>query len=407
MPSERVTIYSIPGPNSWENQNIPGGWNYAFKSVEFIAELNPDLEFDVVFGHLDSFGSIPSLPVIPRVHFYIYETQLQNLEVKNKNHQSSQHGSLLNFALGEHKLSTRFYIILDPDCFLLRFHGISLMLNYLEIMDLSLIGVCYPTDIQKLYYWDFPVAYFQCIDSQKVPANRLNFLPDENSYVPDRRQASGFGFKNPKLVQLGHWFNYHSRLPLHRLNRWIRSRNNHFAIFVSNFSKNYPYRNFPLYRDTGWFNRLTLKEDSYEVLPHRVDPIISRGSFRSLNYAGENNLAAYKQMDSGWHAMAHGIYEGRNLGRQNLFYRLLRLLVAPRVKRPDVFPFTSITMEFSYLTKVNSSYDWGKMENAFEYFWQGDPFCIHLGHQGKSDDSQDMARLDYLLTEVNGHLERA
>jgi hypothetical protein len=392
----RFTIYTVPGPLYWEKQRFQGGLDYLLKSLEFISELNPEDEFLVALAHAREFGGLPELPTYTNIEILVYEIPLSELQAVHKQHQSSQHGSLLNFVLKNHQLDTEYFIILDPDCYVLQSNVFSKLVLRMRLHNLSIIGVPYPSNIQKLYYWDFPTAYFQMLSSNKIKPYEMNFLPDESKYICDKKQSSGLGFENPKLVLFGHSILHRFPILLTGIMSSLKKKRNHFSILIASFSKNFPYRNMELYRDTGWFNRERFRESNFEILPHRVDKVQSFGKFRQNEYLKFNLDLALAKIDPGWHAMAHGIFEGRKLGKQLFRYRVLSFLLRPFMRRYEVFPASSIYMEESIFDQLDSSFNWENLRNGFEYINDSHIFCIHLGHQGKGDVEGDISKLEYL-----------
>jgi hypothetical protein len=162
----------VPGPNNTGERNkkiILRGWDYAFKNIEYISELNPLTNFEIVFAHAQEFGEIPVLPKFSNIKFYTYSVSKFNLDLEFVDEPSSQHGSLLNFVLNEHVLSTQFYAVLDPDCYLLQHNSFDQLINHMITYDKDIIGISYPHTASKAYYWDFPTAYFQLMDASSCP----------------------------------------------------------------------------------------------------------------------------------------------------------------------------------------------------------------------------------------------
>ena len=392
----KFTLYSVPGPLYWEKQRFQGGLDYLLKSLEIISELNPEDQFMVALAHAEEFGDVPVIPTFNNMQILTYEIQLSKLKVIHKKHQSSQHGALLNFVLQTHRLDTKYFVILDPDCYVLQPSIFSKLAARMRLRDLAIIGVPYPSNVQKLYYWDFPAAYFQMLDSNKINPIEMNFLPDESKYIYDKKQSSGLGFKNPRIVLLGHSILHRFPVSLGNLMAKIKKSKSHFAILVSSFSKNFPYRNMELYRDTGWFNREKFLEFNFEILPHRINKVNSIGKFDSHEYLKFNSDLELVGVDPGWHAMTHGIFEGRPLGKQSLMYLTLGQLLKPQKQRFMFFPILSIKMKESIFDELDTSFNWGKFRNGFEYILDDHIFCIHLGHQGKDVVEGDMNKLEYM-----------
>ena len=76
----RITIYSVPGPSTSPGvlqELIGGGWSYTLENLEFLVDLNPLCQFEVVLGHVQEFGPIPELPSMPGVNIKVYQTTLE------------------------------------------------------------------------------------------------------------------------------------------------------------------------------------------------------------------------------------------------------------------------------------------------------------------------------------------
>ena len=119
----RISVYTIPGPDNWDpisKTSFMGGWKYSISSIKLLSSHNPNVYFEIIVGHLSDFGIIPEIPEIPNVKFVIYEVLKSDLDVIYKNHQSSQHGGLLNYLINKHPVSTDYFIIMDPDFYIIK-----------------------------------------------------------------------------------------------------------------------------------------------------------------------------------------------------------------------------------------------------------------------------------------------
>jgi hypothetical protein len=399
MTQERFTIFSIPGPNHVKalvEEGIAGGWDYALKAIEFIETLNPDTYFDVVFGHLAEFGEVPVLPNSPKINFITHTALKSELKIRYPNQPSSQHGALLNFTLAAHRLTTQYYAILDPDCYLLLPNAFVKLREAMENENLTMMGVSYPTTLPKTYYWDFPTAYFQIMNSNACPPSDLNFLPDEKTFVVDKRQPGGAGVPSAKSTNLVFKLPRFARRFVFRISVKLLNENKRFLIFLSHLHLNLPYKENVLFRDTGWSNREKFLNSPIRVIPHLVQAIEIDSGFDALAYADCNPDVAEAEIDPSWHFFTNGIHENRPIGHQHMRFRLLRKYLGKSFVDSKTHPATSITMGESIFRSIMVPIKWGKMEQAFEYHWDGKPFCLHLGHSGKSSKFEDMFKLNEL-----------
>ncbi len=387
-----VTIYMVPGPwiRGEREKDILGGWDYAFKSIEFISELNPLTNFEVVFSHAQEFGEIPVLPKFSNIKFYIYSVSKFNLELKFPDNASSQHGGLLNYVLNEHVLSTEYYVILDPDCYLLQHNTFDHLINHMKTYDLHIIGISYPHTASKAFYWDFPTAYFQLMDSSSCPVGKLNFLGDESTFKTNERVHGGSGFRNTKILEF-----LKIKRNILKFLKFLFKSNILASIFLSNLSRNIAYIGQDLARDTGWMNRKTLSHLKVEVIPNLVITEILKSNFNSNAYLNYNEDVYVSKVDPIWHFLSNGIYENRSYGEQNFWYSLLIKLFSGYNFDPAIYPALNLVSGesfFNYLSlPANAVYPRGS-----EYQWRGEPFCIHLGHSGKTNSFQDMVNLDII-----------
>lgn len=413
MPNSSVTIYTVPGPNhvaALMKDGIAGGWDYALKNIEFIVKLNPSTRFEVVFSHAKEFGEVPPLPNYPNVHFHVYLESKFNLGLKFPDQPSSQHGGLLNFALAQHALNSDYYAILDPDCYLLQQNTFNRLINHMNVETLDIIGVSYPSTLPKAYYWDFPTAYFQLMNSLTCPPIKLNFLPDESKFVIDKRQPGGAGVPSPGAIKAIFKLPKIFKRFLTRILQVMSHRHDSISVFFTHLPLNTPYRNQDLFRDTGWFNRESLKNFKTEVIPHLVSIKSVRSHFDSNEYLSNNDDVSGSGIDPTWHFMSNGIYENRSFGKQKFRFNLLIKLLSKGSFDPAIYPATSLESGESLFKSIVGPVKWGSMERAFEYHWKGLPFCLHLGHSGKSTKSEDMFKLDvlenYLVSKTEEKYER-
>lgn len=388
-------------------EGIAGGWDYALKSIELVAKLNPSTKFEVVFSQAKEFGEVPSLPEYSNVSFHVYLESKSNLGLKFPDQPSSQHGGLLNFALAQHSLRTDYYAILDPDCYLLQQNLFERLINHMKVEGLDIVGVSYPSSLPKAYFWDFPTAYFQLMNSFTCPPIKLNFLPDESTFALDERQPGGASVPSPRAIQATFKLPKNLKRLLIRILRVASRRHDSIAIFLTHLHLNRPYRNQDLFRDTGWFNRISLEKYKFEIIPHLVSAKNVRSHFDANQYLLNNDDVLKSGIDPTWHFLSNGIYENRSFGKQNFWYSLLIKSLRKGNFDPAIYPATSLVSGESLLKSMVEPVKWGNMERALEYHWQGQPFCLHLGHSGKSTKSEDMFKLDVLENHLVSNMEES
>ena len=400
---EQITIYSVPGPSTSPGvigENIPGGWAYAIESIKFLVELNPQFQLNVVFGHVKEFGPIPVIPTLPKVDFYVYETSLTELSDFVFVGPAQQHGAILNHILSAHKLQTKFYAILDPDCYLIQKNALHHLIAHMKKYDLDMIGVSYPTTFQKVYYWDFPTAYFQLMNSNNCEPSALDFLPEQTSLIAGTGLATSKNVPLAKTFRLVATLAKRFRIPVKRIMGNLRNSRIGLLQFVYYFYSNFFYRNTPLFRDTGWRNRKTLDSLKVEVIPHRVRMITIRAGLNENEYLLENPDVEESGVNPTWHALMHGVYEERKIGRQIKMWKVFNRLLRNGSLVSRNYPATSVIMVDSFLSSIEFQNGAGNFGYSYKYFWNRKPFCIHLGHGGKQNAETDLPRLRAIRSQV-------
>lgn len=405
---EQITIYSVPGPSSSPgllSNEIEGGWAYAIENLEFLTALNPDCQLNVVFGHVKEFGPIPVIPNYPKINLHVYETSLAELSNTVDLEPAEQHGAILNFILSTHVLQTKFYLILDPDCYVIKKNAFHQLIDYMNQINLDMIGVSYPTTFPKVYYWDFPTAYFQLMNRTNCEPDTLDFLPQQTSLVAGTGLATSISAPFARTFGLIAKFIKRFRFPLKKI--LIKAQNSNFLLlqFTFYFYTNFIYRNTPLFQDTGWKNREKYFEFNFEIIPHRINPKSVGAGFDELAYQSGNIDIQESGIDATWHALMHGIYEKREMGKQNRIWKLLRRVLGSGSLIPSNFPATSVVMSKSFLNSMNVTNGLENFQYSYEYFWKHQPFCIHLGHGGKNGATKDILKLEEIKSQIMGFIE--
>lgn len=400
---ERITIYSVPGPSTSPGllrENIGGGWAYALENLEFLLALNPDCQLEVVFGHVKEFGAVPTIPNFPRINLHVYETSLIELSDLAIVEPAQQHGAILNYILTAHNLQTPFYVILDPDCYIVKKNALHQLIDHMLQFNLDMIGVSYPTTLPKVYYWDFPTAYFQLMNRISCEPTTLDFLPERTAL------AAGTGIATAKSAPFARTFGFAAKLvkrfniPVKKIMDNTQNGNLGFSQFIFYFYTNFIYRNTPLFRDTGWKNRRTYNELNLEIIPHRVNPMVIRAGLNEAEYLLANDDVRESGINPTWHALMHGIYEKRIIGSQGQMWALFNHLLGNGTLFSKNFPATSIFMAESFLSSMKYENGVGNFQYSYEYFWNHEPFCIHLGHGGKENATKDISKLAAMRSQI-------
>jgi hypothetical protein len=398
----QITIYSVPGPNRSPGilqQTIGGGWAYTLENLEFLSKLNPDCKFQVVLGHVEEFGPIPELPSISGMSIQVFETTLKTLSDTRDLASAEQHGAILNYILESHQLQTDFYLIIDPDCYLLMPNAFHQLIDHMNLHQIQIIGVSYPSTLPKVYYWDFPTAYFQFMKAEKCHPRDLDFLPEHTSLAAGTGISTFESSPMAKILKIVTLTIRYLRIPLKRILLKMQNSNYIFLQIVFYFAINFPYRNAPLFKDTGWKNREKFKTLKSQVIPHRIKRSNFQSSLDKEQYAFVHLDVGSSAINPSWHALMHGLYEERDFGGQKIMWRLLHKLLEPNQKLGSSHPATSILMADSFLDSYNLD-SIGNFQYAYEYHWMSKPFCVHLGHGGKENPEVDIPKLRKIRSQL-------
>ena len=285
-------------------------------------------------------------------------------------------------------------------------NAFELLQEDMEHSQLAIIGVSYPVNLPKTYYWDFPTAYFQLMNSELCPTNELNFIPDEKSFVLNSQHPGAASLPLPKFSKFVSLMpRFLKKIILKLFSRFARS-SKFASLLLSGFYLNYPYRNSELSRDTGWFNRVNLQNLKTKILPHLMKEVELHFKFNILEYEKCNSDLELSNVDRRWHFLVHGVFENRSLGKQPFAVKLLKTFLKTINISAQVHPASSIAMGIPVLLSIQAPINWGNMLNSFEYQWQEKPFCIHLGHSGKSTKYEDMYKLNVVKNFLLEGMER-
>lgn len=401
-----ITVYSVPGPSTSKgvlSKDIPGGWEYVIQNLYFLSELNPGFKFEIILGHTEDFGPIPHLPKIQDSEIRIFSFPPKKFNSSDPMDPASQHGYLLNEILKSHNLKTDYFLILDPDCYVIMWQGLAKLIYEMKFRGLSSIGVSYPTTLPKVYYWDLPVAYLQMFDSRLIRPTELDFTPRHSSLL------AGMGIDDKSrsfrkiIISILTKTLVRSKVPVREI--IFRLANSRFILFqfFFYFYTNWLYKNTKLFQDTGWKNREVLARNSYFVLPHVIKPRKVNLRFNESEYLNLNLDLQMSNVNPTWHALMHGIFEGRGLGNQRALWKFLAGRLSSRTKSKDYFPASSLTMIEQHLFRQP---EYKNFRYAYLYALKGELFCVHLGHGGKNGDGQDSIRLSKLRSLVLAKFER-
>ncbi len=161
-----VCVVTVPGPQSSSDYfgfNVPGGWDYLQLNLSTLKSLNPGVKFRVIVASLQEWqdeGRVTDLRALGLdvIHAVIRRA---DLGTTLSDHPSVQHGLLLDLAKSKVGDTDEYLLVLDPDCFLIQKHGLTVLRERLRQQDAQVIGVTYPPRYGPQFQRDFPVAYLQ------------------------------------------------------------------------------------------------------------------------------------------------------------------------------------------------------------------------------------------------------
>lgn len=142
------------------------------ENMRFVAEMNPDADVkwiiventpDRVKERFETGGS-HKVKVLKGV-----ENNFTGLA-----RGSQHHASGLNMAIRE--ADTKFVLILDPDCYIVRSNWINDVLCHMQKSDLAFFGIPYNPK-RYLKYRYFPSLHSLFIDLEKVSGDEIDFTP--------------------------------------------------------------------------------------------------------------------------------------------------------------------------------------------------------------------------------------
>lgn len=393
----RISIYTVPGPDNWDpiaKTSFMGGWKYSISSIKLLSSQNPKVYFEIIVAHLSGFGIIPVMPEIPNVKFVIYEVLESDLDVIYKNHQSSQHGGLLNYLINKHPPSTDYFIIMDPDFYIMKKNVILDLVDHMAKFNLVTIGVSYPSNWPMNYFWDFPAAYFQIFRSGSIKISELDFRPDEKSFVRDKSQRSGMGMPRHKMQKPVNLIIFYLNKCFVLLNF---KRGAKFCDLSSElFNNKILASRLNMVRDTGWLNRDRMLNCNIEIIPHAVSNSYYSNSFDEKEYLTSNADLVESRVNAYWHFINFGLFEGREIGHQRIYWRIMSKLFSDKTLNSRMHPSTSIfpaELDFNFI-EIDQSNKIAK--EGFFYFWRNELFALHLGHGAKTKDDSDLNFINHL-----------
>lgn len=340
--SKKLTILIVSGPNDeilvQENVNL-------------IKKLNQNSEYDIFIVDNGAVAQQPAgikvdvgAPVLPGVP--------QDIEVLPICRGSYQHSSALNHFIRTHTVTTPYFLVLDPDFYIIRREWISEITAKMEEQNLSFFGsVWHPRWFKK--YRNFPSVHCLMVNSRLVPLANLNFTPDSMRFADkkmdkEESRASKAMKKSQKLAKSGKG---------QSLLRHIFMKIKSILIFAPSLLNAF-YRNFILGRklissslDTGY-----LIEKKYSL-------------DKSVKYGLLTPVISDDMIPKFWNSWINRAVE--------------KFL-------PDRFCYLPKTKDYYTYDRFHfyGLPDFARMQWE-EFMWQGIPFAFHIRRQNKKNKTAE------------------
>jgi hypothetical protein len=276
---------------------------------------------------------------------------------------SYHHAQSLNKALKY--VTTRYVLVIDPDFFIIRQNWIRDVLAHMSSRNLSLWGApYYPHANWKRRY--VPAAYCMLIDLEKIAKEKLDFTPELDEY------HTLFTYSTSMLLQIrmGNIPKEVSHVE-HSILQDIAGVILRNRLIAAPLAKLFPKRFYPntdISRDTGF----KIQKEYGNSRAHRVETL--QPSYRSDLFTRKKSV---------WlNLFAKG------------YYRLVPEKLSIYPKRRDY----STTLRFNDfgLFDVRGQFGWE------EYFWNEQPFAMHIKSGTKKFEDVGHDTLEKILFQLAG-----
>ena len=389
---DTVQVYVVVGPTKlfMGGRNVPGGFAYLSRSLTLLAELNQNVNFEVKVAHSIYHGELSDFHKYPNMKIKVFEFSNDNFEGLSELDPIVQHGALLNKLFNASPPTSRFILVLDPDCYAIQPNLISHCIQEMKDLKISVAGISYPAWYPKEYTWKTPQLYF-C-------------LFDRNSINPEDLDLRAGG--HPQSTSTKNAFNYESltlrilrRIRSFFLNRGFINLGEPMEL-VLRAKIDLLHRRYEINsRDTGW--RLGDKIDdgklAFKVYPNIINREIKIPGFRTPEYLAVNQDLQHLYGNLGWYFLAQGLTEGRQIGSQGVIPRIIQKFTGVRVIERAKWPSSSLLSalcisnqkELDLVQRAIPSADFYAIGDEFSFF--------HIGSKGKGQIIDEIRILDDLI----------
>ena len=397
--TNETSIYMVPGPTKsveyFHGKSVPGGWGYTLANIANLDRRNPTGIKELILGTLDSWGEPPELPKVQNFSVTIHnvsrvcEGKIDELEP------SHQHASVLNALLATNPPTSRFYSILDPDCYLLLENALTRITEHMTVKGLAAFGVPYPPT--RFNHQNTPTAFFSVFDKEFLTPKEANFLPPENMRIAKHPMGSKRLIKVIRHLRKGS-FDAVEYLAL-ILAPASRSFTAFFFLFHQLRFGVGTRTNQALGHDTGFRVLAALEEKKlrFEVAKNCIEDFGWRVGFNTREYLRLNPDVLRSNLDPTWHFLLFGIFQNRDFGKQNFLWKIIICAARPKHSYgAEVFDASSLEAGIRLVSIRRFRY-WKKFIFGDQYNWNQRPLAIHLSSYGKNGDGRDFHRLELLL----------
>ncbi len=278
---------------------------------------------------------------------------------------SYHHAQSLNKALAH--VATRFVLVIDPDFFILRKNWIQDVLAHISRYGIGLWGApYYPHATWKRRY--VPAAYCMLIDLERIPKQKVDFTPELDEY------HALFACSTWTLMRvlMGHIppaLGTTNRKALQDI-AGVLLRNRLAAVPLSKLFPKLFYVNTNISRDTGF------------KIQHE---------FGNREYSMETIKSSY----------VNDLYSPKKNLLLELSARMYALLV------PETLSIYPKRRDYATLARF-ADFDLPDLRGEFgweEYFWQDQPFAMHIKSGTRKFEDVGYARLKDILLQLTSKLE--
>lgn len=395
----RICIFFVI---SLERIDWVNNFEFLIQNVKLIRDLNKEVSYEIKVFIANGTLSKEQSKIFSELNIsQIILADDKKLKVSKITHPSLQHGTILNILLDMYKEIYDYYIIMDPDFYIVQLNWLIRCQKYMELENLDLLGAGYP-------YWmahyrnDYPTAYFMVIRKGLV-RQKLDFSPDLEridinnkdfrSQLKDTFQFSRFDFLISRYIS----HNLKDSMNFDILPRFVK-----IAIKF----RMYFYRKFPssYIRDTGY----------------KFGPLVAKGKFKSLTlsslaplyfeenvqfgiqprfYLYSNPDVLKSGMDPLIHFWKYGILEKRqfqimdkDIELNSSFYKIMTKLFSFPLRNPYIsFWDASFNKRLDLALTEEEKY-------AISFWSLSDSiFAFHLGNRIATKWSADSRRLESLM----------